>query len=67
MVEGQRLVLLDQVRDWCADSRTKVTIRPVIDLNTELTAAGYDVPDKLREQGRPPGPHLCLPVVHPPR
>ena len=25
MEEGQRLVLLDQVKDWCSDSRTKVT------------------------------------------
>ncbi|GAA5115019.1 hypothetical protein GCM10023339_21340 [Alloalcanivorax gelatiniphagus] len=48
--EGQRLVLLDQVRNWCADTRTKVTIKPVIDLNTTLSAPGYDVPDRIREQ-----------------
>ncbi|MCP3424245.1 HNH endonuclease [Nocardioides pinisoli] len=48
--EGQRLVLLDQIKSWCADSRTKVTIKPVIDLNTHLRAPGYDIPDKLREQ-----------------
>jgi hypothetical protein len=50
MENGQRLVLLDQVRSWCADSRTKVTIKPVIDLNTQLTAQGYKVPDRIREQ-----------------
>jgi hypothetical protein len=50
MENGQRLVLLDQVRSWCADSRTKVTIKPVIDLNTQLTAQGYDIPDRIREQ-----------------
>jgi 5-methylcytosine-specific restriction endonuclease McrA len=50
MENGQRLVLLDQVRSWCADSRTKVTIKPVIDLNAQLTAQGYDIPDRLREQ-----------------
>jgi hypothetical protein len=48
--EGQRLVLLDQVKAWCGDTRTKVTIRPVIDLNTELTAQGYEIPDRIREQ-----------------
>ncbi|MCY7399845.1 MAG: HNH endonuclease, partial [Nocardioides sp.] len=48
--EGQRLVLLDQVKGWCGDSRTKVTIRPVIDLTTELTSPGYVVPDRIREQ-----------------
>jgi hypothetical protein len=50
MENGQRLVLLDQVRSWCADTRTKVTVKPVIDLNTQLTAQGYDIPDRLREQ-----------------
>ncbi|MDT0186374.1 hypothetical protein Q9S36_39930 [Microbacterium sp. ARD31] len=48
--EGQRLVLVDQVKAWCGDTRTQVTIRPVIDLNTELTASGYEIPDRIREQ-----------------
>jgi 5-methylcytosine-specific restriction endonuclease McrA len=47
--EGQRLVLLDQVKDWCADSRTRVTIKPVIDLTTELSTPAYEVPDRIRE------------------
>jgi hypothetical protein len=50
MENGQRLVLLDQIKSWCDDSRTKVTVKPVIDLNTQLTAQGYDIPDRLREQ-----------------
>jgi hypothetical protein len=50
MENGQRLVLLDQIKSWCADSRTKVTIKPVIDLNTQLAAQGYKVPDRIREQ-----------------
>ncbi|TGN65429.1 HNH endonuclease [Nocardioides eburneiflavus] len=52
MESGQRLVLLDQVRAWCADSRTKVTVEPAIDLNAQLTAQGYEVPDRIREQVR---------------
>ncbi|MCP3424216.1 HNH endonuclease signature motif containing protein [Nocardioides pinisoli] len=48
--EGQRLVLLDQVKSWCADTRTRVTIKPVIDLNADLSTPAYAVPDKLREQ-----------------
>ncbi|MBS2938632.1 DUF222 domain-containing protein [Nocardioides sp. J2M5] len=48
--KGQRLALLEQVQTWCATSRTKVTIRPVIDLNAELTSPGYPVPDRIREQ-----------------
>jgi hypothetical protein len=50
MENGQRLVLLDQVRSWCADSRTKITIKPVIDLNVQLTAQGYEIADRIREQ-----------------
>ncbi|MBL0749030.1 DUF222 domain-containing protein [Nocardioides sp. G10] len=48
--EGQRLVLLDQVRYWCGDSRTKVTVKPVIDLNTELSTPAYAIPDRIRDQ-----------------
>jgi hypothetical protein len=50
MENGQRLALLNQVQSWCADSRTKVTIKPVIDLNAKLTAQGYKVPADIREQ-----------------
>jgi hypothetical protein len=47
--EGQRLVLLDQVKTWCGDPRTKVTIKPVIDLTTALEAPSYAIPDRIRE------------------
>jgi hypothetical protein len=50
MENGQRLILLDQVRSWCSDSRTKITVKPVIDLNAQLTAQGYEIPDRIREQ-----------------
>jgi hypothetical protein len=48
--EGQRLLLFDQVKEWCGDTRTKVIIKPVIDLNANLTAPGYEIPDRIREQ-----------------
>ncbi|GAA5134693.1 hypothetical protein GCM10023339_71580 [Alloalcanivorax gelatiniphagus] len=48
--ESQRLVLLDQVKAWCADTRTKITIKPVIDLNTTLSTPAYEIPDRIREQ-----------------
>ncbi|WP_207084007.1 HNH endonuclease signature motif containing protein [Nocardioides sp. S5] len=47
--EGQRLLLLEQLRSWCADSRTKITVKPVIDLNQEKCSPGYDIPDRIRE------------------
>jgi hypothetical protein len=42
-------VLLDQVQAWCGDTRTTITIKPVIDLNAVLSAPGYAVPDRIRE------------------
>jgi 5-methylcytosine-specific restriction endonuclease McrA len=47
--EGRRLVLLDQLRSWCRDSRTKITVKPVVDLNHEKSAPGYDIPDRIRD------------------
>ena len=47
--EGQRLFLLDQLRAWCGDSWTKVTVKPVIDLNQEKSVPGYEIPDRIRE------------------
>ncbi len=48
--EGQRLVLLDQVKAWCADTHTRVVVKPVIDLAEHIWVPGYDVPDRLRDQ-----------------
>jgi 5-methylcytosine-specific restriction endonuclease McrA len=48
--EGRRLLLLEQVRSWCGDSRTSVTVRPVIDLNTPESTTSYQAPDRMREQ-----------------
>ncbi|TGN65449.1 HNH endonuclease [Nocardioides eburneiflavus] len=50
MENHQRLVLLDQIRSWCADTHTEVSVKPVIDLNAELTAQGYEIPARIREQ-----------------
>lgn len=48
--EGQRLVLLDQVKAWCGDSHTRVVVKPVIDLAEHHSVPGYEIPDRLREQ-----------------
>ena len=48
--EGQRLVFLDQIKSWCGDSRTRVTIKPVIDLNADPSTPAYEIPDRIREQ-----------------
>jgi hypothetical protein len=50
MEQGHRLILLDQLKSWCGDSLTKITVKPVIDLNAQLTAQGYEIPAPIREQ-----------------
>ncbi|SEB86434.1 hypothetical protein SAMN04489844_1216 [Nocardioides exalbidus] len=50
MENRQKLLLLEQLQTWCGDSRTKVTVKPVIDLNHNLTAPGYEIPARIREQ-----------------
>ncbi|GAB3022409.1 hypothetical protein GCM10011376_27770 [Nocardioides flavus (ex Wang et al. 2016)] len=50
MENGQRLVLLEQIQAWCGDTRTRVTVKPVIDLNASLTGQTRSVPDPIREQ-----------------
>jgi hypothetical protein len=47
---AQRLILLEQLQSWCADSRTKITIKPVIDLNRSLSTPAYEIPDRIRDQ-----------------
>ena len=40
---------IDQVEEWCQASHTKVTIRPVIDLNQTLTSPGYTPTTRIRD------------------
>ncbi|MFL6106564.1 MAG: HNH endonuclease signature motif containing protein [Marmoricola sp.] len=46
---GPHLVTADQVREWCRTAGV-VTVRPVLDLNEELTASGYRPTETQREQ-----------------
>lgn len=48
--EGQRLVLLEHVRDWCRDSGTEVRILPVVDLAEPLSTDAYAPTPRLRRQ-----------------
>lgn len=62
--EGQRLVLLEQVKQWVRDTYTEIRLTPVIDLNDELTTPGYTPTERQKHydhdaeaEGRPqPGP-----------
>jgi len=48
---GGHLITLDTLRDWLTvDGDTRVTIRPVLDLNARLVSAGRFASDLQREQ-----------------
>ena len=50
-VENTRsAVSVDQVKDWCQGTNTTVTIRPVIDLNDNLSTDSYRPTPTQREQ-----------------
>ena len=45
---------------------TRVTVKPVIDLNADLSTPAYEVPDRIREQVILRDTDVRVPVVHPP-
>lgn len=45
-------VTAETIREWCGDSSTRLSARPVLDLATSLHADSYEVPERLREQIR---------------
>ncbi|MBA3781728.1 MAG: HNH endonuclease [Nocardioides sp.] len=49
-LERGNLATLDQVQQWCTESRTEVTVKPVIDLNEHIVCDGYQPSPRLREQ-----------------
>lgn len=47
---GQRLVLLQQVKQWLGDSGTELRVLPVLDLAEEIECDGYVASPRLRRQ-----------------
>jgi hypothetical protein len=61
------LITAGQVADWCRLPDTaKVTVKPVIDLNAQLTSPGYQPSDRLDEQVRVRDRHCIFPYCHRP-
>ncbi len=48
--EGHRLLLIDQIKGWCADTLTEVRVHPILDLNEDLTSRSYTPSPRLRRQ-----------------
>ncbi|MGI8523144.1 MAG: HNH endonuclease, partial [Nocardioides sp.] len=47
---GLRLVTTDQVREWCTNPHTTITVRPVIDLADSVGVDHYEIPESVRER-----------------
>ena len=47
---GRHLLTKEQVRDWCGNAATRITVRPVVDLNAHLHVDQYEVPDGMSGQ-----------------
>jgi len=46
---GDRLLLADQIRDWCGRPETKITVKPIINLADRLATGAYQIPDRIRD------------------
>ncbi len=57
-------VMVEQIQAWCAGADTRVTIKPVIDLDERLTSHGYQPSDRLRPNHHAPS-DLRVPPLHP--
>ena len=50
---GEHLLTAGQVADWCGrPDTTRITVKPVIDLNTVHATDGYTVPERIAEHVR---------------
>jgi len=56
----------EHLRDWCQQAGTRVTVKPVIDLDEEIATESYEPTERLREQVRLRHPECPFPLCHRP-
>lgn len=54
-------VTADQVREWCADPDTAITLVPVVDLAAAVAVDAYEIPDRIARQVRLAHPTCVFP------
>ncbi len=42
--------IIEQLQHWCAGADTKITVKPVLDVDEKLVCHGYQPSDRLRDQ-----------------
>jgi hypothetical protein len=48
--EARGPITTEQIREWCGNPDTTVTVRPVIDLAEHIHVDAYEIPDRLKAQ-----------------
>lgn len=61
-----RVLLEQQVRDWCGRDDASVRVTPVIDLHQPAETDGYRIPARIAEQVRLADPRCVFPHCHRP-
>jgi hypothetical protein len=51
----------EQVREWCGNPNTTVTVKPVVDLADHIHVETYEAPDRLKEQNALVDVHCVFP------
>jgi len=46
----QQIVTAEQVRAWCANPDTTVTVKPILDVAEQIHVGAYEIPDRLHDQ-----------------
>jgi hypothetical protein len=54
-------VSAEQVREWCGNPNTTVTVKPVVDLAEHIHVEAYEAPDRLKEQNSLVDIHCVFP------
>ena len=65
--EVLQAITTEQVRQWCGNPDTTVTVKPVLDLAEHIWVMSYEASDRLKAPDRPAGRDLCPPLLHPTR
>ena len=54
-------ISVEQIREWCANPNTKVTVKPVVDLADHIHVEAYEAPDRLKDQNALVDVHCVFP------
>ena len=54
-------ISVDQIREWCGEPHTKVTVEPVVDLADHIHVEAYEAPDRLKAQNALVDIHCVFP------